>query len=56
MRAVAKAEATPTSLLVPPPPNDWMTQSITLHAMLGAATLIIAISARAALLPTVSIM
>ena len=33
-----------------------MAQSITCNAMFGAATLIIAISARAALLPTVSIM
>jgi DNA-binding transcriptional LysR family regulator len=41
--------------LMPPPPCAWMAQSITWHAMLGAATLIIAISLAAALLPTVSI-
>jgi len=43
-------------LLVPPPPKAWIAQSMTLHAMLGTATLIMAISFRAALLPTVSIM
>jgi hypothetical protein len=39
----------------PPPPCAWIAQSITCCAMFGATILIIAISARAALLPTVSI-
>ncbi len=36
--------------------DAWIAQSITWQAMFGATTLIIAISPRAALLPTVSIM
>ena len=36
-------------------PKAWMAQSTTLHAMLGAAILIIAISRRASRFPTVSI-
>ena len=40
----------------PAPPWAWIAQSITFNAMFGATTLIIAISARAALLPAVSIM
>jgi hypothetical protein len=42
-------------LFVPAPPNAWIAQSTTWHAMFGAAILIIAISRRASLLPTVSI-
>jgi hypothetical protein len=41
---------------MPPPPCTWIAQSITWQAMLGAATLIMAISLAATLLPTVSIM
>jgi hypothetical protein len=48
--------ARPKSSDTPAPPCAWIAQSITLSAMLGAATLIIAISLRATLLPTVSIM
>ena len=40
----------------PPPPWAWMARSSTRSVAFGATTLIMAISARAALLPTVSIM
>ena len=52
----ASAQARPgKSPLTPAPPWAWMARSITRSAMLGATTLIIAISGAAALLPTVSI-
>jgi hypothetical protein len=49
-RARSKSSQTPAA------PCACIAQSMTLHAMFGAATLIIAISACAFLLPTVSIM
>ena len=48
--------ARPKSSDTPAPPCAWIAQSITSASIFGAATLIIAISARASLLPTVSIM
>src|SRR5690606_32653164 len=56
MRARAHWCASGKSWHTPPPPCAWIAQSSTFSAMLGAATLIIAISRRATLLPTVSIM
>src|SRR5262245_216934 len=55
-RAQAQAAARPKSALTPAPPCAWMARSITRRATCGATTLIMAISARASLLPTVSIM
>ena len=46
----------PKSVVTPPPPCAWIASSMTLSAMRGAATLIMAISSCAALLPALSIM
>src|SRR5204862_437549 len=56
MRVLAHNSASPKSSETPPPPCAWIASSTIRCAMRGAAILIIAISARAALLPTVSIM
>ena len=48
--------ARPGSVVTPAPPQAWIASSMTFSAMRGAATLIIAISVRATLLPTLSIM
>jgi hypothetical protein len=45
-RVVASAAARKWSFEVPPPPNTWIAQSTIRCAMLGATTLIIAISCR----------
>ena len=51
VRACAHAADRPKSSQMPAPPCSRMARSMTSRAMLGATTLIIAISARAALLP-----
>src|SRR5206468_2877161 len=55
-RTLAHAFARPKSTVTPAPPCAWIASSRIASAMFGAFTLIIAISARATLLPTVSIM
>ena len=55
VRACAHACARNVSWLTPCAPCAWIARSITCSATFGATTLIIAIAARAALLPTVSI-
>src|ERR1043165_8151525 len=56
VRELAHAAAHSKSCEIPPPPCACIARSRTRSATFGATTLIIAISARAALLPTVSIM
>jgi hypothetical protein len=55
VRIPAQLCASGVSWLTPAAPNAWTASSITFSAMFGALTLIIAISARAALLPALSI-
>ena len=55
-RFQANIAASGKSSLTPPPPWAWIAQSMICCATFGTSTLIIAISARAPLLPTVSIM
>src|SRR5436305_10357848 len=56
VRTLAQAAARNVSWATPAPPCAWMARSSTRKVTLGATTLIMAISARAILLPTVSIM
>src|SRR5688572_17232409 len=56
VRTDAQAPASGKSADTPPPPCAWIASSSTFSAVRGAATLIIAISPCAALLPTRSIM
>ena len=55
VREFAYSQPRPKSSDTPAPPNSWIAWSITSQAMVGATTLIMAISFCAALLPATSI-